>query len=125
MAERDDRARYWAEVIRQFQDSGLSRAEFCRRQGIRPKSLGNWLHKRAFRQRVEQVWAEQTTAVEPKPRFLPVVTSPSGPTSPNGSERDGSGTIALILGPKRRLAIPTGFDAETLHRLLDLLEARP
>ena len=114
MAPRGDRAPYWAEVIRQFVHSGRSRAEFCRRLGIRPKSLGNWLHRLAFRRQSEQLGDEPTAAVQPKPLFLPVVTTPTGPGPATliGSDHDGSATMQLILGPTRRLAIPTGFDSE-------------
>jgi transposase-like protein len=32
----------WSEVIKEFQSSGLTRVEFCRREGISKSSLGRW-----------------------------------------------------------------------------------
>jgi transposase-like protein len=35
----------WSEILRRFADSGLSRAEFCRREGLIASSFKRWQRK--------------------------------------------------------------------------------
>jgi len=35
----------WSEILRRFADSSLSRAEFCRQEGLVPSSFKRWQQK--------------------------------------------------------------------------------
>ena len=42
---RRNRAKYWERLVRAWEQSGLSQAEFCRRRKIKPVAFGWWKRK--------------------------------------------------------------------------------
>ncbi len=40
-----DRAKYWEGLVAAWERSGLTQAEFCRREGVKPVSFGWWKRK--------------------------------------------------------------------------------
>jgi transposase len=134
MSQRSDRVTYWAEIVRQYRQAGLSQAEFCRRNGVSRSALKNWLYKAPYRQAVEQELRPPTAPdAVPKPRrrtarFVPVALagdSVSTDPVPRASEPTAALALEVRLGSGRAIAVAPGFDPETLRRLVALLEERP
>lgn len=91
-------------VLGRLASSGLSKAGFCRKEGISTVTLGRWL---------EEFGAAATSAVGEG--FVEVRLE-------RGSAREG---FELELPSGRHLRIPPGFDAADLERVLGLLERAP
>jgi lambda repressor-like predicted transcriptional regulator len=127
MAEHENRDEHWADLIGEWRTSGLSQAEFCRRRGISDRSLSNWLHNSPYRERIARVLAARTQGdIHPEtPRFVPVsvVTMTSASNAQHTSVSSSAIEIVLPGGP--RIVVTSGFDAETLRRVVAALEARP
>ena len=98
------------QLVAEYEVSGLSRVEFCRRKGL---SLATLVR---YRKRQQQGQGETATGN----RWLAVEVSGSSAARAGGSE---SG-LALMLAGGRRIAVGRGFDAHTLVQLLSLLEGR-
>jgi hypothetical protein len=105
MPQKSGRRHDWPTILAEFRSSGLTQAEFCRRRSLPLDS---------FRY---QLYRVGRPAVRPAlSRFLPVRLVPETPDPPSADR------LVLILAGDRRLAVAPGFDADTLARLLDLLE---
>ena len=66
LAVRDEyRAKSWAMLIRECNNSGLTKREFCRQRGISEKSYYYWLRK--FRSQMAEAAAPQLVQLEPAP----------------------------------------------------------
>ena len=105
MAENCISRTHWPAILADFRRSGLSQAEFCNRRGLSVTS---------FRYRYYRAPGRPTQPNATK--FLPVRVVAEPPASPPADR------LVLILAADRRLAVAPGFDAETLARLLNLLE---
>jgi transposase-like protein len=96
---------HWRLILGRWLRSGLSVADFCRREGFNAHSFYWW---RRELQRRDQAGAE--------PAFLPVhLLDDHSVQAPN---RD----IEIILAGGRRVRVAPGFDPATLTQVLDLLE---
>jgi hypothetical protein len=96
-------------VVAEFETSGLRRAAFCLQRGL---SIGT-LDK--YRQRVH---GGRQSGGRP---FVPVEVIPSTAHDVNSvAGRDGA--LVVELGCGRRIEVCRGFDAETLGRLLTVLD---
>jgi transposase-like protein len=105
--QRDPRKeQFWRRMVRQWRDSGLSIAEFCRRQGLSAASFHAW------RRIVAQRDLEAAS-------FVPVRVRAE--TGAGATDRAASG-LELVLQGDRRLQIGPAFDDATLRRLLAVLE---
>lgn len=98
------RGPYWRMVLARWRRSGLSVRAFCRAEGVSEPSFYWW--RRKFEQ-----------AEHKKPAFLPVhvVTDKANEPATRG--------IEVVLANGRSLRVGPGFDADTLVKLVDLLEA--
>ena len=96
------------QLVAEYESSGLSRTDFCRQRGLSLSTLSR------YRRRQEQTAGE---TAEGK-RWLAVEVS-------GGSARVGGETasgLAIVVPGGRRIEIGRGFDAETLKRLLAVVE---
>jgi len=91
------------QVVGEYEASGLSRVEFCRRQGLSLATLAR------YRKRAQG-------KVVPANRWLAVEMANST------LESQGSSGLAVALPGDRRIEIRCGFDAHTLVQLLGVLE---
>ncbi len=123
MAEHGSRDEHWADVVSQWRASGLSQKEFCRRRDISDRGLNNWLYKSPYRERVARILAarSQDNLDAQTPRFLPVTVLSA---TPDADSRASCATIEVVLKSGSRIAVTPGFDAETLRRVVAVLEAR-
>lgn len=99
--------RFWRQVLRRWQQSGLTAQTFCEKNSISQASLYAWRRILA---------ARDTAAV----RFAQVRVMADESTSPGPTPLPGA--LELVLGNGRVLRIGAGFDAAALRRLLPLLE---
>jgi lambda repressor-like predicted transcriptional regulator len=122
MAEQQERDERWADVVSTWRASGLSQREFCLRRGISDRALNNWLYKSPYRERVAQILAARSQGdlqVE-RPRFLPVsVVAATG----DAEAKSTAAPIEIVLASGLRIAVTPGFDAETLRRVVSVLES--
>lgn len=97
-----------AQLVAEYEASGLGREEFCCQHGLSLATLAR------YRKRQQQAEGEGAAPG----RWLAVEVSRAGPVAGNGA---GSG-LAVVLACGRRIEIGRGFDAPTLVQLLALLE---
>jgi len=63
---------HWQRIIEQCSASGLSQAEFCRENEIKPQSLYQWRH----------ALAQKSKSAEAPATFIPLVVEPPIKTNP-------------------------------------------
>jgi hypothetical protein len=118
----------WVALIDQWQDSRLSMPAFCQQHGLNPGTMSGWVYKRTHRRALEE--ARREAAAPPAhdrasptatPAFLPVQVAEAvvKDEAPIGTG------VEVVLGPGRRVVVSPGFDAETLRRVVAVLEAQP
>ena len=88
-------------LVRDFEQSGLSRKAFCTARGVALHTLDYYRHRDRVRQ---QVGAEHLVPVEL------IDPTPS------------AGSLRVELGNGRRILVEAGFDASHLKRLVSILE---
>ncbi len=116
----------WAALIDQWRQSGLSLPAFCQRHGLSRGSMQNWVYKPELKRAVEAARRESQTPVDEPlapaavPAFLPVRVVQAAAV---GEAPDRSG-VEVVIGAGRRVVIGPGFDAETLRRVVAVLEGR-
>ena len=106
--------------LRAWQQSGLTQAEFCRRQGLNRHRFHCWKDLLERERLSEPVLA--AAPVLPPVRFVPVTVGPSTARSaaPGGSPRP---ALTLVTGAYR-IEVGDDFRTDTLARLLTTLEQR-
>lgn len=92
----------------EFESSGLSRTEFCQQNGLSLSTLAR------YRKRREQMGGEATE----EKRWLAVEVS--GATARAGGAM--ASGLAIVARGGQRIEVGRGFDADTLKRLLALME---
>lgn len=104
--------RFWRDLVQRHRGSGLSVAEFCRREKLSQPSFYAW--RRTLAERDSQR-AKPATRRQPRREFLPlrVTDSPA---------RQGAITIELAGG--RLLRLPESIAAGRLAEVVQALEAR-
>jgi hypothetical protein len=108
---------HWRGLINDFQRSGMTHAEFCRRREI---SLHTF-RKRLYGQKALAPGLERKAElVPPEPtRFVPVTLTPPGDIPPVPA----TDPLAILLPGGWRIVVGEGFDPETLRRLIDTIES--
>src|SRR3954463_2906318 len=126
MARIRRQAAEWAALIDLWRQSGLSLPAFCQRHGLSRGSMQNWVYKPELKRAVEAARRESQTpdhdppAPAAVPAFLPVRVVQATAV---GEASDRSG-VEVVIGAGRRVVIGAGFDAETLRRVVAVLEGR-
>ncbi len=121
------RAERWGKVVRDWERSGQTHGEFCRRHGVSIHSLRTWIYK--FKKRG---WKNLSRG-----SVLPAV-KPNGPDGKEKHLEPSSASVFLpvrvaaeakadtglevVLALGRRITVGRGFDPETLLRLVATLE---
>jgi len=94
------------QVASEYEGSGLSRVEFCRKHGLSLATLARYRKRQA----------QGKTALGN--RWVTVEVSGANSTL----ESRGSSGLAVALPGGRRIEVGCGFDAQTLVQLLSVLE---
>ena len=89
-----------AELLRRYDDSGLSQKRFASEHGIPVSTLGLWLRGRR---------SQKATGIE----VVPVQLSDAA----RGS------VIEIVVRGDRLVRVDTGFDTESLSKVIDVLES--
>ena len=101
----------WEGLVSGWERSGLTQAVYCARHGISVGSLQRW----------RRIFDEEATASpvggSASSEFVPV-TLVGEPPAPGGAE------LTLVLNDGVRLEIGAQCPAETLHRVLGVLQER-
>ena len=111
----------WVEVVRAWQESGLSQSEYCRREGMYESTLSRWRQRwqdqQARRQRAEPA---ALSLREPGPCWIEVAR-------PEGLEGGGltAGRFEVVVRGGRMIRLDPYFDALGLRRLVEVLESLP
>ena len=115
---------FWVAAIDDFRSSGLTQPEFCRRRGLPLHTFRRRLYARPSAATSPATGPAPAALVSPDtPRFLPL-TVVAGPTANIlGSALVNS--LVLIIDDRIRIAVSSGFDSETLRRLIDALGTQP
>jgi hypothetical protein len=106
--------RYWGAadarvVVEAWRGSGERLSEFARRQGIKPRRLGQW--------------ARRLESPGEGMAFHPVrVVEAAGGDGRRGPKGE---PIEIVMGDGRSVRVPPGFAAQDLERVLSVLGARP
>ena len=93
------------EVVKAFEDSGLNRSQFCRREGLALATLNQYV------KRVREESTGGLVAVELRGTRV-------------GSDHEASNSLAVVLPNGRRIEVSQAFDELTLQRLVHVLETR-
>ena len=101
---------FWRQTLRDWIDSGKSRAEFCRVRKLSANTFDFWRRELAKRDR-HQTPDRSNASGQPKPILLPVKIVSGLP-------------LQITLGNGTAIAVPAGFDREHLRAVLQVLEDR-
>ena len=96
------------QLVAEFVNSGIRRTEFCRSRGLALSTLDRHLKKQGKR--------KKRTAGDS--HLVAVELAGSRATR----ESQSICGLAVVLGGGRRIEVQRGFDASTLHQLVNLLE---
>jgi hypothetical protein len=119
----------WAVWIDEWRSSGLSLPAFCQRHGLSRGTMQNWVYKPELKRAVEEARRSVKATDEPRaerisprdesPVFLPVQVVEAAA----GVREDHTG-VEVVLSAGRRIVLGAGFDADTLRRVVAVLEER-
>lgn len=103
-----EKHRYWGAQVGAWRRSGLTQAEFCRRQGLRRKLFCSWKRRLV-----------PTSVVQDSPaRFVAVTVRPE----PKGKPIVAAAPLTVVTAAGYRVEVGEGFAPETLARLLTTLD---
>ncbi len=123
----------WPAVLADFRRSGMTHVQFCSARRLSIHAFRHHLYRLRPGLPPRRPRADRTSATSSaspvcmptaRPTFLPVHLRRAEPiiSAPIAAP---SNPIELVLDDRHVLRIPAGFDADSLGRLLDLLEDRP
>ena len=96
------------QLVAEYEASGLSQVEFCRKQGLSLATLARYRNRRRQAQ----------GSPAPGDRWVAVEVSAGRPRLESG----GSSGLVVALPGGRRIEVGCGFDARALAQLLGVLE---
>ena len=117
----------WVERLKQWERSGLGPGAYCRRHQYKQaqfywwrrvlKERGRWIHQAKHHGSGEKLQEIPLAFTEVRVNTLPEVPE----------EREGhcNGKLEIWVGSRYRISVSDGFEAETLDRVLRILEIRP
>ncbi len=104
-----ERAEYWADRLAAWEQSGLSQAAFCRREGINGGTFAWW--KRQLQKAGGQRPARRGRPAKASTRFVEVRLSGS------------SAAYEVVLAGGRSIRVPSQFDPQAVSRLITAVES--
>jgi transposase-like protein len=112
----------WAKRVQRWKDSGLTAREFAAETGLNPRTLSYW-RWRLGRQQLKDEPAEKT---EQRPTAVQKREAPSDISfvelkAPRAGSRE---RIEVVVGDRYTVRVADDFEAETLRRVLDVVEGR-
>ena len=108
-------AKNWERVIAEWSGSGLSQAEFCRRQGIKLANFGWWKRQLSIKAK-----SGNHSTVHPRKRVRGLSNSFVEVSMTDSARHSG---YEVVLSGGRVIRLPRAFDAETVTQLIVAVEA--
>ena len=96
----------WAKRVERWRDSGLTAKEFAAEAGVNASTLAYW----SWRLRASRSKRPTSRSSPSRSRFVELTPSLVPSTAP--------AMLELVLGESIRIRIPSGFDEETLARVV-------
>lgn len=121
-----DRAAYWQRLLAEWERSGLSQAEFCRRRGIKAVNLAWWKRRLRATDVVDGGRRERRAGRAVRSGFVEVALSRGSASVSTRRAASGVPTAdryELVLPGGVGLHLPDDFDAERVARLVRALVA--
>ena len=103
----------WAKRVERWRDSGLTAKEFAAETGVNASTLAYW----SWRLRASRSKRPTSRPSPSRSRFVELTPSSVSTTSPV--------MLELVLGEGVRIRIPSGFDEETLARVVRAVGSTP
>ena len=121
------REQHWRDLIQRWHVSGQTVRVFCAEHHLSEPSFYSWRRAITLRDQPQQTngaCTQPTPRDEPAvlPAFVPVRVVPSAISVTPPSAAVG---LELVIGSSRVVRVPPHFDADTLRRLLTILEEKP
>ena len=114
------REEHWRRVLARQEQSGLTRAAFCRREGINENALTWWTRqlKERAQSRHEKPRKNAQKKSAPRRAFLPVRLIQVAP-------RNGTPAVEVVTKGGYVVRVQPGFDPAMLRQVVTALEAQP
>ena len=117
-----DKEKFWRRMVQRWQRSRWTARDFCEEHGLSEASFYAWRREIARR--------DQETMRDPPPQPLVATDSTESvlPVFMKVAIEEAEDVVAtapaieVVLGPRRRLLVRAGFDADLLRQLIRLLE---
>ena len=109
-----DRVEYWRKRVEAWSRSGLSQAEYCRRQGLQPVSFSWWKRRLSAGAQAIGRGRKRHGGQAAVPAHFIEVRMP---------DAAGPGVYEIRLAGDRSVRVPGDFEAATLTRLIAAVEA--
>ena len=106
-----EKRRHWQAQIAAWERSGLTQAEYCRRQGLNPSLFGTWKHRLGL--------AAPPGDGEVEFVGFPLVAMDERST---GAAAAPASSLTLVVDDRFRVEIGDGFAAATLARVVQTLQ---
>ena len=110
-----ERAAYWRRLLSEWEQSGLSQAEFCRRRGLKAVDLAWWKRRLRGSEGTPRAGGRRVTRSARRAAFVELAL-------PADAGRVGVG-YELVLPSGACLRLPGDFDPERVARLVQALAA--
>jgi hypothetical protein len=105
-----ERAKYWADRVAAWEQSGLSQLEFCRQQGLNGGTFAWW--KRQLHRRAGEAPKRRGRPPQSSSRFVEVRLTGTS-----------SGGYEVVLPGGRSIRVSSQFDPQILSRLIKAVES--
>lgn len=97
---REERQKYWRQLVEKHAESGMSAAAFCKEQKINPQRF--------------YAWRGRFRGDSPSTEFIRLLPTSKG--APSG--------VRIVLDDGMGIELDRGFDPDTLREIIDALWAR-
>jgi hypothetical protein len=112
---KEDLVKRWRPIIAQWQASGLSKAEFCRRNDIDLTTFKyHSVKQHAYSSPRKKVSSKKSSSGDSFAQVVCTESTPEVPTGPN------TALLVLRLDCGGSIELTAGFDAELLKRVLQV-----
>lgn len=111
MPRESERSQFWREALERWEGSGLSKAAYCRQEGLSYGAFHWWAKELRRRQCRIDLESGALPQEESKPVFVPVTVSPSIPA-------DTVESLEIVHPSGWRILVPDAVSEEALRRVL-------